>query len=500
MHFKYKREKEKEQHKHFLQHVKCHHATLGRFAAEQWCRHVRVQRIFASPTQQSAWDAAKCGKWELSTGVRVEGGNVTGKNSQQTTTKEMKRKSTGRMATFRLKYVKDQWCFDTNTNLTQTQTRTHAQMSPQVGDSGMTDITDATGAGVSVSVSAEDSMPNLVTKQQWLEFSCPAVLATYDSDYQVCGSGSSGGGGGGLHGGGNSSGQTYPLIAIMAASTSKGATFARTSPFQSISLFTTLLPSLLCSLDCHFRYVFVLGYDEGDAFFDSSTHKQQVERWFDAQIAHPLRRRGIFISLHAVGVLNPLKRPGPVFTAIAQAAYTLGAEYFYRVNDDSEFLGRWPALYVQQLQRLSPPYGVIGPSAFESKNRILTHDFVHRTHLDIFHGVYYPPEFTDWYMDDWISSVYGPERTFLSQRVGIDHHNRYRERVYAVNRQNHLLLAPLIQRGQEQIAQWMTQQSSLSAKDVARFEASVRVVPLPQPISKAKKKHKKEKPLKFRIF
>ena len=103
MHFKYKREKEKEQHKHFLQHVKCHHATLGRFAAEQWCRHVRVQRIFASPTQQSAWDAAKCGKWELSTGVRVEGGNVTGKNSQQTTTKEMKRKSTGRMATFRLK-------------------------------------------------------------------------------------------------------------------------------------------------------------------------------------------------------------------------------------------------------------------------------------------------------------------------------------------------------------------------------------------------------------
>ena len=35
---------------------------------------------------------------------------------------------------------------------------------------------------------------------------------------------------------------------------------------------------------------------------------------------------------------------------------------------------------------------------------ILTHDFVHRTHVDIF-GFYYPRVFTDWFADDWITGI-----------------------------------------------------------------------------------------------
>jgi hypothetical protein len=38
---------------------------------------------------------------------------------------------------------------------------------------------------------------------------------------------------------------------------------------KSLALFHYLLPSLITSLDCGFRYVFLLGYDEGDPFFDS---------------------------------------------------------------------------------------------------------------------------------------------------------------------------------------------------------------------------------------
>ena len=35
---------------------------------------------------------------------------------------------------------------------------------------------------------------------------------------------------------------------------------------------------------------------------------------------------------------------------------------------------------------------------------------------------YYPPELTDWWMDDWISLVYGMSRTFKAADVRVLHH------------------------------------------------------------------------------
>ena len=61
---------------------------------------------------------------------------------------------------------------------------------------------------------------------------------------------------------------------------------------------------------------------------------------------------------------------------------------------------------MRQLAKFSPPnVGVVGPTCKEGNSRILTHDFVHKTHLHIF-GVHYPPVLMDWWMDDWISHVY----------------------------------------------------------------------------------------------
>ena len=58
----------------------------------------------------------------------------------------------------------------------------------------------------------------------------------------------------------------FPLIAIMAASSTRAVV---TPTVKSMALFHYLLPSLTTSLDCGFRYVFILGYDEGDVFYDS---------------------------------------------------------------------------------------------------------------------------------------------------------------------------------------------------------------------------------------
>lgn len=60
--------------------------------------------------------------------------------------------------------------------------------------------------------------------------------------------------------------------------------------------------------------------------------------------------------------------------------------------------------------RYDPPnVGVVGPWFRSGNIAILTHDFVHRTHIDVF-GFYYPRIFTDWFADDWITGVYSPER------------------------------------------------------------------------------------------
>ena len=101
----------------------------------------------------------------------------------------------------------------------------------------------------------------------------------------------------------------------------------------------------------------------------------------------------------------------PMNELMRDAART-GAEYLVRLNDDTQIKSMsWLPLAVHQLSAYNPPnVGVVGPVCREGKTSILTHDMVHRTHLEIF-DTYYPPNFHNWYVDDWISAVYGPERT-----------------------------------------------------------------------------------------
>ncbi len=57
-----------------------------------------------------------------------------------------------------------------------------------------------------------------------------------------------------------------PLIAIMAATTTRKVIDPSTS---NMALFTYLLPSLIRTIECGFRYEYVLGYDVGDPFYDT---------------------------------------------------------------------------------------------------------------------------------------------------------------------------------------------------------------------------------------
>ena len=209
-------------------------------------------------------------------------------------------------------------------------------------------------------------------------------------------------------------------------------------------------------------WLYVL-YDAGDAFFDSPSREAEVRVWISAELVAPLAAGGITLKFALLRFDNVLRKPGPAFNFMMAAAAADGADYLYRVNDDTEFVGAgWAAQAVGALRALSPPnVGVVGPICHEGNARILTHDFVHRTHLQIFE-FYYPPIFSDWWMDDWITHVYGPSRTrrgpfFVRHRIG---HQGTR---YEVDRTHEQQLQSELQSGRQQLEHWILR------RDIERF-------------------------------
>ena len=92
------------------------------------------------------------------------------------------------------------------------------------------------------------------------------------------------------------------------------------------------------------------------------------------------------------------------------------------MNDDTQFNSlNWADILVDTLLSSEPiqNFGVTGPR--DSNNeKIFTHSFTHRTHIEIF-GHLFPPSFKNWWSDDWISTVYGESYTFLLSSVQIRH-------------------------------------------------------------------------------
>ncbi len=91
-----------------------------------------------------------------------------------------------------------------------------------------------------------------------------------------------------------------------------------------------------------------------------------------------------------------------------------------RINDDSESTTTsWITAATSALKSFSPPnVGVVGPICKQGNKGIMTHDMVYApTHLSIF-GTYYPKEFDNYYVDDWITRVYGERSNCAAKGLG----------------------------------------------------------------------------------
>ncbi len=62
-----------------------------------------------------------------------------------------------------------------------------------------------------------------------------------------------------------------------------------------------------------------------------------------------------------------------------------------RINDDTEMeTSGWTEAFIRTLASYDPPnVGVVGPNHSGGNTGLLTYDFTHKTHMEIF-GFYYP--------------------------------------------------------------------------------------------------------------
>ena len=241
------------------------------------------------------------------------------------------------------------------------------------------------------------------------------------------------------------------VVAVAVSSTTRGTGIVAV---EELPLVVHLLPSLVRTAERGFEYWVYGVHDDDDIFWENKANTATLRTWFTANVQDPLSKKGITVKMAILRFNNPVHKPGPAFNFMLAAAVADGAEYLYRVNDDTEFIDQFSTVSVETLQAFSPPnFGVVGPICKQGNEKILTHDFVHRQHLEIF-GMYYPPELSDWWMDDWITHVYGEEHTVKGPH-SVFHHVGTSSTRYEVNFEHAKLLQGAVRLGRQKISDWL---------------------------------------------
>lgn len=125
------------------------------------------------------------------------------------------------------------------------------------------------------------------------------------------------------------------MVAIVLGATSAKLRF---QTLEDNPLFTKLLPSLAPTVEEGYEYWVYVGYDSGDLFYDDAARLRAMNKWFRRNVARACRARQprVVAKLAMLNFTNVLRKPGPVFNFVAAAALDDGADYIFRVNDDTE--------------------------------------------------------------------------------------------------------------------------------------------------------------------
>jgi hypothetical protein len=181
---------------------------------------------------------------------------------------------------------------------------------------------------------------------------------------------------------------------------------------QQLPLVAFALSSLITSSEpTLFQYGVDVGGDSGDPYFDNLERTASITAWWrDAWMDYwgddpcllPPLRFFVYNNTHSRNVWAS--------NFMAQRAYEEGYDYYFRINDDTVLHNnRWSSVFVATLSNMRPitNLGVTGPADSFTKNKLLTHSFVHRNHFNV-HGFLFPFSLPNYFSDDWHQNVYAP--------------------------------------------------------------------------------------------
>ena len=175
---------------------------------------------------------------------------------------------------------------------------------------------------------------------------------------------------------------------------------------QNLTLMTECLPSIIATVEPRFNYKVYIGTERYDYL---ATRLDEIKAMSVGNIEiKPMIVKG--------GTLNR------VVNELACQAFNDGMEYLCRINDDTTLITQnWTSMGIKMLANFKPPnVGVVGPTCKQGNTAILTHDMVHRTHLEIF-NYYFPPVFENLWQDGWLTLVYKPNRSIKLETWEVFH-------------------------------------------------------------------------------
>jgi hypothetical protein len=214
--------------------------------------------------------------------------------------------------------------------------------------------------------------------------------------------------------------------------------------YRPNALLKLLLPSVARHTPRHdpLTIVLYLGINHDDRLLNATGWRRRV------QTAWPATR---FVPVH------PRKRRRHLpWNELIRAAYHAPDrhDYFIRTQDDTVVLTTgWARVMVDALRNMSN-LGVVGPTFAEGNRQVLAAmDATHRTHLCIFRGTYYPEVFDNYYIDDWITHVYGANRTRKLHAVRVSHCLSYHGQQYLAASNQGRMLEATLRDGRELVAQ-----------------------------------------------
>lgn len=180
--------------------------------------------------------------------------------------------------------------------------------------------------------------------------------------------------------------------------------------FEALPLVQYALKSFVESAEpVKFRYAFSIAVDSDDAWYKLASVQDSIRNWFQARYTQQWPGAcPVELTFHLYA--NTRSRNTWAVNYATAYGYEMGADYFYRINDDTVLLkNSWSSVFVYELSRMRPipGLGVTGPYDPFLEGHLPTHSFVSRKHYEWF-GTYFPFLFGNHFSDDWIKYVYGP--------------------------------------------------------------------------------------------